>query len=219
MRKNKERILEEEPILSSSTMIESYANIMNDKEDNRISIENGKIKKFEKNALAANDCDYFIPMSFMNYENTEYITYDCSGYTPLARWNMMQIELILEILERVFVILTHSSEYLILPGRITLSEDTVFYNRENGDVRIAYLPHEGTGPKNNLIAFLKSMERKTSENMRKYITRLINCVEQNNYYSKDMMNIIMEIKRELHETEFHGPEESGVKYAKWFNKE
>lgn len=184
-----------------------------------LTFEEGRIREFEKNVLALDTSGYFMPMSFVGFENKEYVTYDCSGYIPVSRWNMMHTELMLEIIERVILILSHSGEYLILPERITLNENTVFYNRENREVKIAYIPNENNDAGKNIMMFLMSMKDKIPENERFVITKLIQMTERNNYSIRELLNVIIAIKRKFNEAKIKTAKEvKGKGKNSWFEK-
>lgn len=53
-------------------------------------------------------------------------------------------------------------EYLITPANITLTTDTVFYSKETGEVKIAYVPVEGEADlRKNIIRFLLQLKTGT----------------------------------------------------------
>ena len=46
----------------------------------------------------------------------------------------------LYILENVLLILKRSVEYFIDPSKVKITNETVFYNKDTGQVKIAYVP-------------------------------------------------------------------------------
>ena len=101
------------------------------------------MKEFERVMLSSGQCSFFMPMGFMGSENGEAICYDCSGFSPLSMYRIERTEDALYLLEQVLLILGKAVEYLITPANITLTTDTVFYSKETGEVKIAYVPVEG----------------------------------------------------------------------------
>ena len=113
----------------------------------------------------------------------------------------------LEILERTLVLVSRASEYLISPNMITLNLDTIFFDRQSRQVRIAYVPVEceASNLRENMSGFIKEMGENIHEKGRIYIDKVRSQMEENNYYIQDLINIIGEIRRaavrELHTEE------------------
>lgn len=56
----------------------------------RIEFEKGYFKDYEKNVLCANRCGIFAPMSFIESEDKEIVSYDCSGYSSLKKSKILK---------------------------------------------------------------------------------------------------------------------------------
>lgn len=112
----------------------------------------------------------------------------------------IKISTALDILEKIFLALSESGEYLILPERITLNEQTVFYNEIKKDVKIAYipLPDSKSSPKNNLLIFVSELKEKTPEKMKDYFDTIKTNIDKNNYYVNELADITSLMKRELY---------------------
>ena len=167
--------------------------------DIKLLIDKGRIKQYEKDILTAGMCNHMFPMSFISYEKKEQVTYDCAGYCPLSQIKDLDAGELLEIMEKIFLILSESGNHFIPPARIILNEDTVFYDREKGRVKIAYVPAAGrTGSlKANAGEFIKTMRSKAPAEMKGYFGRAQEALQLYNYGPADMADMLAGMKREL----------------------
>lgn len=172
----------------------------------RLQLKEGAIKDYEKVVLSELN-DIFMPMGFVSFDEGELVTYNCSGYSSLSQCNVTEVMEALEILERTLVLVSRASEYLISPNMITLNLDTIFFDRQSRQVRIAYVPVEceASNLRENMSGFIKEMGKNIHEKGRMYIDKVRSQMEENNYYIQDLINIIGEIRRaaarELHTEE------------------
>lgn len=164
----------------------------------RLELQEGTVKEYEKVVLSEIN-DVFIPMGFISSAEGELVSYNCSGYAALKQCQMTEACEALEILEKTFVQVSRASEYLITPSKITLSLDTIFYDRESRQVRIAYVP-TGTGSMNlreNMSGFIAEMERNVGGNGKSFLKKVKNQMEENNYYIQDLINVIAAMRRSI----------------------
>ena len=162
----------------------------------RVELKEGAIKEYEKVILSEVN-DIFMPMGFVSFDEGELVTYNCSGYSSLRQCDIKEVMEALEILERTFLLVSRASEYLIAPNRITLSMDTIFYDRESHQVRIAYIPVErmSANLRENMSSFITEMKGNLQERDKAYMDKVRNQIEENNYYIQDLINIIGDIRR------------------------
>lgn len=162
----------------------------------RIHLKEGAIKDYEKIILTEVN-DIFMPMGFVNFDEGEIVTYNCSGYSSLSQCNISEVLEALDILERTFMLVSRASEYLISPNMITLNLDTIFYDRETRQVRIAYVPvdRENASLRENLAGFITEMKVCLHDQAKTYIDKVKVQMEENNYYIQDLINIIGDIRR------------------------
>lgn len=166
----------------------------------QLKLREGVIKDFEKVVLSSGMCDLFMPMGFMHSNQADTISYDCSGYTALSQCSIIQAKDALDILEKTFLILNKAGEYLISPSKITLSKDTIFYDEKTGQVKIAYIPMEKQylSLRENMMDFIFQVERGVEKDNRQYLKKVRDHLDHNNYYIKDIINLIGQLKRDLY---------------------
>lgn len=162
----------------------------------KIQLKEGAIKEFEKIILSEVN-DIFMPMGFVSFDEGDIVTYNCSGYASLRQCDVKEVMEALEILERTLLLVSRASEYLISPNMITLSLDSIFFDRDTRQVRIAYIPVESetASLRENMAGFITEMKGKLMKNEQVYMDRVKTQMEENNYYIHDMINVIGEIRR------------------------
>lgn len=162
----------------------------------RVELKDGAIKEYEKVILSEVN-DIFMPMGFVSFDEGELVTYNCSGYSSLSQCGIKEVMEALEILERTFLLVSRASEYLISPNKITLSMDTIFYDRETHQVRIAYIPvdRESANLRENMSSFITEIEGNLHDSGKAYMDKVRTQIEENNYFIQDLINIIGDIRR------------------------
>lgn len=162
----------------------------------RVELKEGDIKEYEKVILSESN-DIFMPMGFVSFDEGELVTYNCSGYSSLNQCDITEVLEALDILERTLILVSRASEYLISPNRITLNKETIFYDRNTHQVRIAYLPVEKdkSNLRENMSCFITEIEENLQENGKIYMDKVKTQIEENNYYIQDLINIIGDIRR------------------------
>ena len=158
------------------------------------------ILDFERVMLSSGECSYLLPMLFVNSDAKHVAYYDCKGYVPLSRYRVDRTEDALFILERVLIILTSAIEYLITPAKISLSTDTVFFNAETGDIKIAYVPVQEVpaGASKNLLRFIAQLKADVMDGYKDYLDRFAAVVYANNYHLRELTDRMGLLRRELY---------------------
>ncbi len=165
----------------------------------RVRLKEGSIKEFEKIVLSSGMCELFMPMGFVSCEDGELVSYHCSGYLTLRQCSLKDVRQALEILEKTFLLVSKAAEYLIMPDKIMLTLDTIFYDRRTKQVRIAYvpMPQGRMNLQENMVTFIGEVGRQLSGKNQLYLENVKQQVRENNYYIKDIINLIGELKREI----------------------
>lgn len=171
-----------------------------DNREFKVELNENSMKDFEKIMLTSGQCSFFMPMGFMGSERGETVCYDCSGFAPLSRYRIERTEDALYILEKSLIILERSVEYLITPSKITLTTDTVFYNKDTGEVKLTYVPVQGRRKslRNNIVRFIEQLKRDICDGREEYLDRTAKYIYRNNYYIRDIVNKIGLFKREIY---------------------
>lgn len=166
------------------------------KNDYKLELKEGAIKDYEKIVLSQIN-DIFMPMGFVSTSEGELVTYNCSGYSALRQCKITEIMEALEILERTFALVSRAGEYLITPRKIRLTIDTIFYNKETHQVKIAYVPveNEYSTLRENMSEFITEMEHEVKGTGKVYLQDVKKEMEENNYYIQDLINVIGSIRR------------------------
>ncbi|MCB6993161.1 DUF6382 domain-containing protein [bacterium 210820-DFI.6.37] len=167
--------------------------------DFKLQLKEGSVREYEKIVLSSGLCDLFMPMGFVSSEEGEIVSYHCSGYAALRQCNVTETMEAFEILEKTFLLVSRAGEYLITPSKITLSVDTIFYNRQTKQVKIAYVPvtRQGANLRENMAGFMIQMENGVKGNGKAYLQKVRKEMEDNNYYIQDLINVIGEMRRKL----------------------
>ncbi len=167
------------------------------------SAEKGAVKEFEKIMLSSGRCRMFIPMAFMSEGDEEKMYFFCSGFAPLSSYRIERTDDALFLLERTAVILKRSVEYMIMPSNITISTDTVFYSKENEDVRVAYIPlrEDERDLRRNMVRFTGQLMADIRDGHRQYLRELAGYIYCSNYSMKDLINRIALLRRQLRRAE------------------
>lgn len=165
-----------------------------------IRLEENTFRNYEKIMLSSGECSYFMPMGFISEDGMEVVSYDCSGFAPLSSYRVEKTEDALYILECVLLIAGRSVEYFITPARITINTDTVFYNKETSQVKIAYVPAAGDNLsiRRNLAAFIKQLKQDICDGNEKYLDEAEKFIMYHNYYIREMVNKVGLFKRQLY---------------------
>lgn len=158
------------------------------------------ILDFERVMLSSGECSYLLPMLFVSSDSKHVAYYDCKGFVPLSRYRVDRTEDALFILERVLIILSSAIEYLITPAKISLSTDTVFFNVETGEIKIAYVPvkEEPAGSSRNLLRFIAQLKSEVTDGHREYLDRFAAIVYRNNYHLRELTDRMGLLRRELY---------------------
>lgn len=166
----------------------------------KIRLEENTMRNYEKIMLTSGECNLFMPMGFIGDDNGEVVCYDCSGYAPLSSYSVEKTEDALYILECVLLIVGRAIEYLITPARITINEETVFYNKETGKVKIAYVPLSGeqNSIRGNLVSFIDQLKVNICDGNEKYLDEAARFITYHNYYIREMVNKVGLFKRQLY---------------------
>lgn len=166
----------------------------------RIRLEEDTMRDYERVMLTSGECNFFMPMGFMGEDEGEVVCYDCSGFAPIGSYRIEKTEDALYILENVLLIVGKSVEYLITPAKITINSDTVFYNKETGEVKIAYVPAAKghASLRRNLAVFIRQLGADICDGKEKYLAEAARYILYHNYYIRDMVNKIGIFKRQLY---------------------
>ncbi len=161
--------------------------------------EPGRIHRHEMVMLSAGDCPLFFPMTFLDEPEQVTAVYDCSGYAPLSTFRIEHTGDVLYVLEKVLLILHRSGEYLLLPERILISPETVFYNMKTGDVRIAYVPLQDARPDvhRSLAVFLGRLKEDLCDPFIGFVDALTDRFARDNMNLKDMLTLLGITRRKL----------------------
>lgn len=166
----------------------------------------------EQVILAAGTCSGFLPMAFLRDDSGLVARYECGGFRPLSAFRIDRTEDALYLMEKTLLVLHISPEYLLSPERITLRTDTVFYNREQDDLRIAFVPPAAGSSKasptqagnvspfqRSLIMYLAQLKQDLRDGHADFISRLAKDLCYNCRNTSDMLRRIGLLRRELND--------------------
>lgn len=168
--------------------------------DFKVRLEENAMKDFEKVMLTSGECSLFIPMGFITENGREYGQYNCSGFAPLSSYRIEKTDDAIYILENVLLILERAIEYFIDPAKITLTAETVFYNKDTGQIKIAYvpMPSRALNMRKNLVIFIGQIKLEICDGKERYLTEAAKYIYYHNYCLREMVNKIAVLKRQLY---------------------
>ena len=169
-------------------------------EEFKITFKENAIHDYERVILTSGDCDYLIPMVFIGENDEETVYYNCSGFASISTFRVEKAEDALFIIEKVLLILSNIVEYLISPAKVTLNTDTVFYNQESGEIKIAYvpLPGEAVSVRRNLIKFIAQLKADIKDGNGSYLDKIARQIHYGNYHIKEIISLVGVLRRELY---------------------
>lgn len=167
----------------------------------KVKLEENAIRDFEKIMLTSGECSIFMPMGFISENGCEYGRYNCSGFAPLSGYRVERTEDALYILENVLLILSKAVEYFIDPSKVKVTEETVFYNKDTGQIKIAYipLPGEEANMRKSLVEFIGQLKQCLRDGSGRYLAEAAKYIYYHNYYLREMINKVGLLKRQLEE--------------------
>lgn len=166
----------------------------------KVRLGENTMRDFEKIMLTSGDCNLFMPMGFINENGGEYGRYNCSGFAPLNSYRVERTEDALYILENVLIILGKAVEYFIDPARVTLTTETVFYNKDTGQIKITYIPLTGkkSNLRKNIVIFINQLKAEIRDGKEGYLIEAAKYIYYHNYYLQEMVNKVGLLKRQLY---------------------
>lgn len=165
--------------------------------DYRQKLGRGEILPFEEKVLCSGLCDFTLPASFIRKSDSQFVVYDCSGYTALSELRLEKTDDFLEVLEKAISNLKKASEFLIDPAKITLSEETVYHNLKKRDVKFAYMPLQGSCVARNVSGLIGLLEEKAPEDVRRILKDIDREIREKNMSLKDMVHHVALRRRQL----------------------
>lgn len=166
----------------------------------RVRLEEETMQDFEKIMLTSGECNIFIPMGFIREGDGEYGSYNCSGFAPLSSYRIERTEDALYILENVLLILKRAVEYFIDPAKVKVTSETVFYNKDTGQVKIAYIPlmKDEMNLRKNLVGFIGYLKSEICDGRENYLVEAAKYIYFHNYYLREMVNKVGLLKRQAY---------------------
>ena len=168
--------------------------------DFKVRLGENTMRDFEKIMLTSVECSLFMPMGFISENDGEYGRYNCSGFAPLSNYRIERTKDAMYILENVLLSLERAVEYFIDPAKVTLTTDTVFYNKDTEQVKIAYVPMSGKDMnlRKNLVLFIGQIKFELCDGKEEYLTRAAKLIYYHNYYLREMVNKTALLRRQLY---------------------
>ena len=163
-----------------------------------IKIEKNDIKPFEEKVLFSGMCDIVMPMQFSNVGEQKIITYNCSGYAALRDMQLVNTKEIFEVLEKTLLTLNKTIEFFILPEKVTLNKDTVFYNLKKKNIRIAYVPTNDGSLYEHLNDFIDELAEDAKEETVEYLKSVKNDLHLYNRNLKELAGFVSEQRKRIY---------------------
>ena len=166
----------------------------------KIRLHQDSILEYEKIMLSSDMCSLFLQMHFISDGISETAWYHCSGFAPLSSYKIEKTEDALYILEKVLLILNRSVEYFISPAKAAVTTDTVFYNKDTDEVKMAYVPLDARkrSLRKNLAVFTNQLKQDLRDGKGHYLTDASKYILQHNYDFQDMISKVGTYKRQLY---------------------
>ena len=116
-----------------------------------IEVKRENVSRLEEKMLESGLCNFVVPIWISREGDKVKINYECSGLTSMRELHLKRPKETFEIIEKALLSLNHSRDFYIPPEKLKLSMDTIYYNRQNRSVKIAYVPER------NILAFFSSL--------------------------------------------------------------
>ncbi len=134
-----------------------------------LELNGDKIKLLEERILESGICSFSVPMWFSRNGDKVKATYECSGYISLRELNFKGPRETFEIIEKTLLTLNRSIEFYIPPENVTINLDTVFFNKVNRRIKIAYIPDDNKNLHEKIEKFLDDISKVSSEDTKIYL--------------------------------------------------
>lgn len=166
----------------------------------KMKFNGSNVLDFEKVMLSSGECDYLIPMIFVGEDSEQVAYYDCSGFVPLKRYAVETTEDAFYIIENVLLIVRGVADFLIAPAKISLSRDTVFFNTDTGEIKIAYVPatDKPADLKRNLLFLIAQLKADVADGHEDYLDRLARIIHYGSFHMDELLNRLGLLRRELY---------------------
>lgn len=102
--------------------------------------EIGHIKKYEINILAGGECTSFIPMSFIEENNSVRVIYNTQGFCKLSIENLNNPYKVLATLEKIAILIKNANNHLILYNRYCIEKNNIYTNESCSEFKLIFLP-------------------------------------------------------------------------------
>lgn len=103
-------------------------------------IEKERIREYEKMSISVSAPDFLIPMDFIEYEENYRAIYNLNGYIKMDEIEMLTVRDVFDCIEGIIETYRKALRFFIIPERLEVNGDTVFFNRNERHVRILFLP-------------------------------------------------------------------------------
>ena len=161
--------------------------------------DSGQIFPHEIEMISRGSCSMFFDTTFV-YDSTGITAvYDCSGFKPLSEYRIEHTSDVLYILEKTLIILQSCREYMLIPERILLVPETVFYRQDTGDVKIAFIPIKSgeSDLHRNILSFLIGIKKDVCDSMLTYLNVFAHKSCNDNLDMDDMLTLVGFLRRQL----------------------
>lgn len=172
-----------------------------EKNDHKLRFAKNPFYQHEQVILSSGSCPGFFRIAFLRHADGLDAAYDCSGFSPLSSFRVERTEDALYLMEETLRILHRAPEYLLAPERAVIRTETVFYDKQNGRLRIAFIPlaSGSSALLRNLLLFLAQLK----QDLRDGHAGIIDRFARDMYYScldtGDMVRLIGAARRQLEE--------------------
>lgn len=174
----------------------------------------GEIKSFERKMLAGEGTPYTLPMSFLEIETEETVSYDFTGTMQLGDYMKSRIlspsagrnetSLIpefLELIDQILCGIKGLEDYLIPYDRLMIQMNTIFIHVNSKKAAFAFVPNDNLNQplQQRLFQLIEEMnlvfdEQETDQ----FLHRIKDSVLQNHLGLDGMINAIGMLEREVH---------------------
>ncbi len=159
------------------------------------------IREYERVVLNSGDCRHLFPMLFIGNATGQTAYYNCSGYVPLSTFRVEKNIGCSVYSGEDFAYSCYcsgASDYTI-PG-VHAYHGYVFFNRENGNIKIAYVPvtDETASVRRNVLSFIFQLRSEITIEHAAYLEEAARLITYSNYQLRDLINRIGSFKQDLY---------------------
>lgn len=164
-----------------------------------IEVKGEDVSRLEEKMLESGLCNFVVPMWISREGDKVKINYECSGLTSMRELHLKRPKETFEIIEKALLSLNHSRDFYIPPEKLKLSMDTIYYNRQNRSVKIAYVPERNHSIAGSINGLIDEVKLTVNEETKEYLNLIKEDIEAEKRNLRQIAGYISEYRRSINQ--------------------